>query len=172
MNWFIVGLLWLVISVLLIGADVYFFIYANYYYNKDIGSYWALADKASTITQKIKYIDDFIAALERMGFAGKHNALFMHTPDNSFDKNLEAIKSLQSRLHQIEKMDIASFEYQVAMQQITAQEMGEAKAMLSVFSGIWWKTYYLWLWDWVGRLQLLGLILLCFVGAGLLIANS
>jgi uncharacterized membrane protein len=47
-------------------------------------------------------------------------------------------------------MDVSSFEYQTAIQQITDQEQGGASPMLSVFEGIWWKTNYFLLWDWVG----------------------
>ena len=147
--------------VLVVGiGDIANGIYGNYQYTRDFESYWQLADKASTIPQKSEYIDKFVSAIESGGFAGKYNALFMNTPDNSFDKNLEALKSLQGRLHEIEKMDITSFQYQTAIQQITAQEQGEAKNMLDVFSGIWWKEHHFWLWDWIAFCQITGIILL------------
>ena len=85
--------------------------------------------------------------------------LFFKTPDNSFDKNLEALQSLKTRLDEIQKMNVTSFEYQTAIQQITAQEQGEAQDMLEVFSGIWWKNNYLFLWEWVAVLE----VVLCIV---------
>src|SRR5687768_15835608 len=98
---------------------------ANYEYEGKIGSYWSLADKASTIPQKAEYIDKFVKAIEKEKLA-EHNALIYPTLDNETASNIRALKSLQSRLHEIKGMDPRSFEYQTAIQQITAQEQGEA----------------------------------------------
>jgi hypothetical protein len=161
----ITGIVLLVVALIVLGLDIYNGIYGSYQYENQFESYWSLADKASTIPQKSQYIDRFISALEAGGFAGKFNAVMLQTPDNSFDKNLEAIKSLQLRLHEIEKMDVTSFQYQAAIQQITAQEQGEAKAMLHVFSGIWWKENHFFLWNWVGVLQVILMIaVVCVAG--------
>ena len=61
-------------------------------------------------------------------------------------------------------MNVASFEYQTAIQQITAQEQGEAQAMLEVFSGIWWKNNYIFLWEWVAVLEVVFCIFLIALG--------
>ena len=61
-------------------------------------------------------------------------------------------------------MNVASFEYQTAIQQITAQEQGEAQAMLEVFSGIWWKNNYIFLWDWIAAVEVFFCIFLIAVG--------
>lgn len=137
----------------------------SYAYEGAVGSYWNLADKSSTIPKKAEYIDKFVSALEQQHFDGQYNAVIFPTPDNSFDRNFEALKSLQGRLHEIEKMDVASFQYQTAIQQITAQEQGEAKAMLDVFDGLWWKQNHFLLWDWVEMVNwiVLGLAMI-FVG--------
>jgi len=145
-------ILTVVCSVILI-LDIAVGIIGSYQYEKDFASYWNLADKASTIPQKAQYIDKFVDALAESELVGKHNALFLITLDNSFDLNLDALRSLQLRLHEIETMDVTSFEYQTAMQQITAQEQGEANAMLSVFRGVWWKTHHLFLWNWICAVQ-------------------
>ena len=42
-------------------------ILSDYHYDKQIESYWKLADKASTIKQKSIYIDKFVIALETSG---------------------------------------------------------------------------------------------------------
>jgi len=125
----------------------------EYQYERDYKSFWDLADKASTIPQKAQYVDKFVDALANAGMDGKYNAIFLTTPDNSFDRNFEALKSLQLRLHEIELMGVTSFEYQTAMQQITGQEQGEAENMLDVFNGIWWKTHHFLLWDWICLVQ-------------------
>jgi hypothetical protein len=137
---------------------------SNYKYEKTISSYWNLADKASTIDQKIIYMDKFVKALESAGLTGKYNAVWLETSDNSFDKNLEAVKSLQSRLHEIKSLDPKTFEYNTAINQITAQEQGEAKEMLSVFEGVWNKENYTLIWNWIGACQIIFFIVLLIIG--------
>lgn len=122
-----------------------------YEYNNKFSSYWELADKSSTIEEKSKYINLFVEAFEKQDdLAGQYNAIFYKTPTESFDKNLQALKSLQQRLDEIKTMDIKSFEYQTAIQQITAQEQGEAGSMLHTLEGTWVKQNYFLLWNWIG----------------------
>lgn len=160
----IFSIILVLISSFILGLDIYNGIVSDYKYEKDYASYWNLADKASTISKKAEGIDKFVTALENSNLKGKYNAIYLTTPDNSFDKNFEAIKSLQLRLHEIEKMDITSFQYQTAIQQITQQEQGEAKEMLSVFRGIWGKDNYPLIWNWIGTIQILLFIILLFIG--------
>ena len=152
----------LAVAVFLYGVGCR--IYGDYQYEKNIASSWKLADKASTIEQKSKYVDKFVTALEESGLEGLHDAVFLTTPDNSFDKNLEALKSLQARLHEIKTMDVTSFEYQTAIQQITAQEQGEALRMLAVFEQVWWKENYFFLWSWIAGLSFVGVLVMFILG--------
>lgn len=147
------------LATLLITISISVDIIGSYQYENEIKSYWQLADKASTVENKSIYIDKFVESLENLRFEGKHDALYLSTPNNSFDSNLEALKTLQQRLQEIKKMDVTSFEYQTAMQQITEQEQGDAKNMLNVFSGIWWKEHHILLWGWIALIQ----IILCII---------
>jgi hypothetical protein len=156
-------------AILCFILSITYGIIGSYRYEKEVSSYWDLADKASTITKKAEYLDKFVASLDNDDFKGKYNALVFTTPNNSFDDNFTALKTLQQRLHQIEGMDPTSFEYQTAIQQITGQEQGEAYEMLSVFKGVWWKSNYLLLWDWVLATQIVLSIIAFFVGLGLMI---
>jgi hypothetical protein len=99
----------------------------------------------------------------RLDFAN-YNACFLQTPDNSFDKNLEALVTLRERLNQIKTMDPKTFEYQTAIQQITAQEQGEAHEMLGVIYGCYERENYPMIWEWIGALNILGFILLGIFG--------
>ncbi len=118
------------------------------------------------------YIDMFVEALDNSGLKGKYNAIYLKNPDNSFDKNLEMLKTLQTRLYEIKTMNISSFEYQQAISQITAQEQGEAKNMLDVFEGTWYLENHTWLWDWIGFLRLtFGIVLIC-IGVILLFSDD
>ncbi len=150
----IFGIILVVVSTIFLGTDIYNGIVSNYEYERDYLSYWNLSDKASTINKKIEGIDKFVNVLENSKLQGTYNAIWMNTADNSFDNNLLALKSLQLRLHEIEGMDITSFQYQTAIQQITQQEQGEAVNMLSVFRGCWGKEYYPSIWDWIGAIQI------------------
>lgn len=143
----------LIVLLVITALDTASVIRANYKYSKKFDSYWSLAEKASSIEKKIEGIDKFVDALAKSGFEGQYDAMYLETPDNSFDENFAALKSLQTRLHEIQNMDVKSFEYQTALQQITQQEQAEAKEMLSVFSGIWYKNNYLYLWGWIGLLN-------------------
>jgi hypothetical protein len=163
------GIVLLCIAILLLIADTFVGIVGRYQFNSTIGSYWHLADKASTIPQKSTYLDKFVTALEASGLQGNHDAIILCTPNNSFDENIKALKSLQLRLHEIQGMDVTSFSYQTAIQQITAQEQGEATAMLSVFYGIWWKTHHFFLWNWVCLINIILLAVIGFVGIALII---
>lgn len=149
------GIILTVIGLVLIILNIIGGVVGSYQYENKVKSYWELADKSSTVIKKAENIDKFVQALENSNFNGKYNAIFLTTPNNSFDLNFEALKTLQQRLHEIKDMDVTSFEYQTAMQQITEQEQGEANGTLSVFKGIWWKEHHFLLWNWVGVVQII-----------------
>lgn len=121
-------------------------VHADYVYDNTIGSYWELSVKASTLEQKSTYLNSFVAALDTAHLSG-HDALVFETPDNDYDQNLIALKSLQQRMVEIKGMDVKSFEYQQAISQITAQEQGEAEHLLGIFRGVWYKQYHPLVWN-------------------------
>jgi vacuolar-type H+-ATPase subunit I/STV1 len=162
------GTILVLIGCIGITADIVVGVVASYQYSKEYASYWELSVKASSIEKKIEGIDKFVHALDNAKLNGKHNALVLKTPDNSFDENLAALKSLQLRLHDISKMDIKSFEYQTALQQITQQEQNEAEGMLGELKDIWFLNNYFILWNWIGILQVLFFVAACLVGIGIL----
>jgi hypothetical protein len=72
----------------------------------------------------------------------------LKTPDNSFETNYEAVISLRDRLQDISKMNETDFAYQTAIQQITAQEQGEAQQLLTELHGCYILQSYPYLWNW------------------------
>ncbi len=122
-------------------------VHAEYQWNVQYGSLWDLGVKASTIEQKSQYVDKFIQALQTSNLAGTHDAIFLDTPSNGFDENMFALKSLGDRMHSISEMSESSFEYQAAIQQITAQEQDEATDMLIVLKNSWFKVHHYFLWN-------------------------
>lgn len=120
----------------------------GYQYDNTIGSYWALGVKASTLQQKSAYLDQYVKALEDAHLSG-NDAVMLKTPDNSYEQNMVALKSLQGRMHQIEGMDEQSFAYQTAMQQIAGQEQAQADQLTSTFEGVWLLQEHPCLWGWI-----------------------
>lgn len=125
-----------IIGLALIGFIAGSLVYGSYKYEQKYLYHWELADKSSTIEAKQKHIEKFVDSLE----TGKNNkdftaygGLFLQTPSNSFRENMNALNTLNQRLNEIKEMNPSSFEYNTAIQQITAQEQGEASSMLDVF---------------------------------------
>jgi len=137
-------------SLVLLAARIGIHIYADYDYSRRVESYWNLGIKASTVQQKSIFLDQYVTALEASNLAGSNDALVFKTPDNSFDQNMVALKSLQGRISQIKGMDEQSFAYQTAIQQITGQEQGEADHLVSTFKGCWYLRNHFFYWNWVG----------------------
>lgn len=156
----------IIAAVIMAGIQFQQQISASYSFSRDIESSWSLADKASTIQQKSEYMNKFVKSLENQDLEGEHDAVIFKTPDNSFDANFGAIKSLQSRLQQIQTMDVRSFEYQTAIQQITAQEQGEAGHIIGVIHSIWEKVHYPIVWQWWGGLFTFAWLAVGFIGIG------
>ncbi len=137
---------------------------ANYEYQSHIGSFWDLSVKASTLDVKADYLDKFVVAIEAADLHG-NDAIIFPTPNNSVEQNIAALQSLQHRMHEIRAMDPTSFQYQTAMQQITAQEQDEAHDMLGVLEGRWYLSHHLFLWGWISGLCYVALIVVvCVAG--------
>ena len=167
LGWFLLGVAFFLMVVhIIVGISCY------YNYENSVYCWWSLADKSSTISAKEENIDKFVDALSKTININDHNAMFLKTPNNSGKYNFEALKTLQSRLKEIKNMKVNSFEYQTAIQQITAQEQGEAKEMLKVFDGIYTKTNYPICWDWYGGLFMLVYFTLGTVGTVMICSDD
>lgn len=138
-------------------------VWTDYDYSNHVESYWDLGVKASTLQQKTIYLDQYVAALEASGLQGSHDALIFDTPDNSFDQNMVALKSLQGRMHQIQGMDEQSFAYQTAMQQIVGQEQGEAGHLTATFQGCWYLRNHFLLYGWADGIRWLVELLVALI---------
>jgi hypothetical protein len=143
----------LIVSFIWLCSNIYNAIVVNYEY-RQIESYWNLAYKSSIISEKAKYIDKFVSVLEKSELSGIHSVFFLKTSDNSFDENFEVLKSLQKRLHKTKTVNITSFEYQLAIRQIT-EEQSKATKMLNVFRTSWLKKNSIFLCSWVGLTNIL-----------------
>lgn len=144
-------------------------------YERSVQSYWRLSVKASNLEVKAEYLDKYVEAVEAQGFSG-NNAFWLTNPDNGYDENIKALKSLQSRMSEIRHMDVSTFAYQQAISQITQQEQNEARALTSTFEGLWYLKHHLFYWDWVefwiGAFFLVGILASLTFLAHLLIEES
>ena len=130
----------------------------SYKFENAIECYWSLYQKAPTLEAKAIYIDKLVLALQN----SKHHdydAIWFKTLDNSWDKNMELMLLLQKRLHEIQTMDVRSFEYQQAMMQIN--EMNSSK-MFGVLQGCWFYEHYFFMWNWIAVVEVLGIFLCLF----------
>lgn len=166
----VVGIFLIVLSVFAGAALIILDVFANYNFNKNYESLWELADRSSTLQAKDEYITKFVDAInkDRSNFAD-YNAIFLKTPEKSFDNNLAAIITLRDRLKTIQSMDETSFEYQTAIQQITAQEQGEAQNMINDIYGCYKLRSYPILWGWIGMLVALIITMVAILGIVLLV---
>lgn len=150
MRW-IIALILLVVSVVFTTRQIRTGIVSGFIYEKDYGQLWELGVKSSTIQAKSQYVDDFYNALSKGKDEGKfaeYNAIWLQQPNNNFSTNLTVLATLSDRLREIKGMNPNSFEYNTAIQQITAQEQGEAVGMLRVFQGCYDLTNYSNVWGW------------------------
>jgi hypothetical protein len=135
---------------------------ANFEYDNTVQSYWELSVKASTLQTKTMYLNQYVTALDDAHLCC-NAAWIWQTRDNDYGYNYTALKSLQTRMQEIQSMDVKSFEYQQAISQITAQEQGEAETMLSTFKTIWFKCNHTLFWGPYEFLGIFGLAVLAFV---------
>ena len=70
------GAVYISIGSIWLGIMIFFAVIGNYHYERDIESYWNLAQKASTIQQKAVYIDKFVSGFKVKCFEGDYNAVF------------------------------------------------------------------------------------------------
>jgi|WetSurMetagenome_2_1015567.scaffolds.fasta_scaffold264162_2 hypothetical protein len=139
------------LGVILFALLIVQAVVANYNYEKKYLSYWELSDRSSTIIAKEQYITQFVDAINQdRGSFADYNAVFLKTPQNSFDNNLKAVTTLRDRLKDIENMNESDFAYQTAIQQITSQEQGEAGNLLKVIGGTYYLGSYPLQWSWIG----------------------
>lgn len=137
---------------------------ASYNYERKYLSYWELSDRSSTIIAKEQYITQFVNAIDqdRSSFAD-YNAVVLKTPQNNFDNNLQAVTTLRDRLKDIQGMNESDFAYQTAIQQITAQEQGEAQNLLGMIGGAYYLGSYPLQWNWIAGIAYLVVISMIFI---------
>jgi hypothetical protein len=126
------------------------YVLTNYVWERDYGSKWELADRASTIKAKADLVTDFLSAIEQSPQRfSDHNAIFLQTDQNSLKNNLSALRTLSLRLEEISTMDPRSPEYQWAIQQITGQEQGEAEGLIGTIKGCYFLRTCAIVWGWI-----------------------
>jgi len=148
---------------------------ARYQFERDYTNLWSLAEKSSTIPAKRDYVARFLEAIEAGNARGEfaaHNAMVLKTPDNSLRANVDALHTLATRLDEISGMDPGSFEYNTAIQQITAQEQDEAGDLMNVVWGCYVLANWPIVWKWIGGVVFVGTLVVGIGGAILWVAGN
>ena len=161
----LVGTVITLVGLILFAGQIKGCVKSEFKFENRFLSSWSLADKSSTIDAKSQYIDKFVADIisNKEEFAD-YDAVWLKTPNNSFENNLNALVSLKNRLSEIKGMDPTSFQYNTAIQQITQQEQGEAGGMISVIQGCWDLHNYSSVWNWIGFCFTIFSLVLIIVG--------
>lgn len=119
-------------------------------YESQYGYNWTMAVNSSTLDKKSYYVDKYIQTIEESGeFNGKSAAILVKTPAEAYENNLASLKDLQSRLKEIKSVDIKSFEYQTAIQQITEQIITNENRNTLNIQHMWFINHYFLLSDWL-----------------------
>lgn len=139
-----------ILIMLLLGILGIYFYKATIEWENKVEGYWNLSDKTSTLEAKSKYIDEMMVSLRKVKLS-EYGAYYFTTINNKTELNINALKTLQNRLKEIKNMNPSSFEYQQAIQQITAQEQGEAGEMISVLFNAWMISnhFYLYIFQYI-----------------------
>ena len=138
---------------------------SEYEFEKKYSYAWNLAEKSSTIEAKCNYISEFVSLISSNSYDFyPYNAIWLQTRDNNFEYNLKAITTLRDRLNEIKGMDTSSFQYNTAIQQITAQEQGEADSLINVIKECYVLQNYRYVWGWIGALITLFIAILWACG--------
>lgn len=105
------------IMSIIVGAMSWYY---GYTFDRDVGSYFELSDKASSVDLKLQYFNQFITALNDNDLNKGQSALFMTTKDSDLENNFNVAMSLQKRLVETNSMT-RDFGYQTAMQQLITE---------------------------------------------------
>lgn len=164
-----IGVVLLLIAISIWISQISSCVKSNYLFEKKYSYAWNLSDKSSTIEAKAAYINEFVGSLvSNKEYFSDYNAIWLKTPNNNFEYNLKAITTLKNRLMEIKEMDITSFQYNTAIQQITAQEQGEAYKLISIIQGCYDLKNYWYVWDWFGLIIIIFSFVLFFAGSVLI----
>jgi len=165
-----VGIILLVIVILWTGSHIVSMLKDNIRITNTLTGFWSMADKTATIEKKSEYLDKYVDATEKHELNKGNSAVFFKHYDNDMANNYDALRSLQKRLHEIKKMDIQSFAYQTALQQLTQQEWKEATAMTGQFYYKLVNKEFVFTWGWLGWLPWTIIVIFGVIGFMVLIA--
>lgn len=96
--------------------------FKRYDFDRNIGDFFELADRASDAKTKTNYMEQFVQSLQKHDLTEGETSVFFGKPISSLQHNYNVALSLLSRLKALSQLDSTSFEYQTGMQQVTLQE--------------------------------------------------
>lgn len=136
-----------ILIALVIGGVVYAAyqsVTVSYNFDRKIGNYFDLADKASDACVKSQWFNQFVQALKDNDLTSGQTALFFPQPTASLENNFITAQSLQTRLTQLCALDPKSTEYQFGMNEVSTTEfcwfpLNVFKQGYDLKNGVWWE---------------------------------
>jgi hypothetical protein len=122
-------------------------VFIGYNFDREIGQWFELSDKASTIDKKLDYIEKFDAAIQKYDLTEGQTTIFFPTRETSLEENYAILLTLEQRLNETANLSTSSQEYQWAIRQITEDEycwfhIQLFKQGFYLKNGVWWLALF------------------------------
>lgn len=108
--------------VLYMAAGLVSSVFIGYNFDREIGQWFELSDKASTIDKKLDYLQKFDDAVQKFDLTEGQSTIFFPTKETSLEENYAVLLTLKKRLNETANLSASSQEYQWAIRQITEDE--------------------------------------------------
>jgi hypothetical protein len=120
-------LLAVIVCVAFFGWGAYYNNFVvSYNFDKRIGNWFDLADKASLACDKAHYFDTFVQALRDNELTSGPTSIYFQQPTADMSWNFNTTLSLQQRLHELctveQTQGAGSMAYQTGMQEVSITE--------------------------------------------------
>ena len=120
-----IGKIAIILAVIVVYASIASYInwQVDMEYQRNVGTFFTYADRASDAKTKASYFNQYMTALEKYDLTeGCSSVLYCEQPNAQVKDNYKAAKSLQTRLNELAKLDEKETAYQLGMQQMTENE--------------------------------------------------
>lgn len=135
------------IGLIYLFANLIGSVFVGYSFDSNIGQWFELSDKASTLDKKLDYLQKFDAAIQKYDLTEGQSTIFFPTKETSLEENYAVLLSLEQRLNQTSNLSVTSQEYQWAIRQITEDEycwfhIGLFKQAFLLKNGVWFLAMF------------------------------
>ena len=142
-----IAIIWLIVLIILIATSVLGTVIANYRYETDLGGYYVRACTAANAKLMNSHLGEVEQAFRDKGWTTGYTVYVFKTPENDLSLIFEQLLDFRARLTSISEMDVQSFEYQKALEEVT-----DALLMWGRSFNLGHKFYLFLLWNILGTI--------------------